>query len=74
MEYMVLYIGIDDGEIKGVYQSDTLGDNLEEAENLDLNAQKGPLVDIDSLTITATESSPKCRYVRHGGRLWKVCK
>ena len=73
-EYMVIYIGVEDGEIKGVYESNQLGAVGDQAEEVPLSVDRGALVDIDSITVSAAASSPLCRYIRHGGRWIRVCK
>ena len=73
-EYMVIYVGVEDGEIKGVYKSDELGAVDGPAEKVPLNVSRGPLVDIDSITVSAAASSPLCRYIRLGGSWIRVCR
>jgi hypothetical protein len=75
-EYMVFYLGIDDGEIHGVFESDKVGVINSEAETVDEKGlpHLGAVEKIECVTTLYTKSSPGCRYVRLGNIWVKVCR
>jgi hypothetical protein len=72
-QYIVPFINVETGNIDHVFQASGAG-KLERELGEETAKEDEPVTDVDALTIFVTTSSPKCRYIRHGGRLWKVCE
>lgn len=78
-KYMVLYLGIEDGKVQSVYEANELGkidSKVEPIENEGLSKALPHLADIEqieSLTTFYAQSSPRCIYIRFGGRWIKIC-
>lgn len=76
-KFMVVCIGVDDGEVKGVYGMDEpLGPK--HTESLQTAKDCGQDVPVQNCTPSClpmlyTHSSPGCRYVYHGGRWVMIC-
>ena len=88
-EYMVVYIGVDSGDIVGVYGADELGDvggnpeanvKVKRPKYHTNNGNANGLPDTiknkiseRSFTTIYATSSPGCRYIFYNGRYIKVC-
>lgn len=76
-KYMVIYVSVDDGEVEGVYESNTLGEIEGRAKEV---TKPGAPLRIDLVSDKAigtfyAESSPGCRYIhRRDCRYVKVCR
>ncbi len=78
-KYMVLYLGVKDGEVAGVYEADTLGKIGSEVQALDQDKLREELPhlaavkQIKSHTTFCAQSSPICIYFQCGGVWYKIC-
>ncbi len=76
-KYMVLFVDVKGGKVEGVYGSNKLGKCEYKAEEVK-DPEKLPnfsnVEQIESITTLYAPFNPKCRYVRIGGKWYKICK
>ena len=76
-KYMVIYVGVDDGEVEAVYESNTLGEIDGRAKEATKPGAPLPieLVSDKAIATFYAESSPGCRFIhRRDCRYVKVCR
>ena len=77
-KYMVIYLGVDDGEIVDVYGTDNIDHKIGKIEASDPADDVVKDISINafepgSMPVLYTHESPGCRYVYHGGRWRRIC-